>query len=81
MLTALQLAALREEVEEEIRWREFSRHFIAYSIEACEVCGLVKDFERFLICKACRANPDHDVYLCGTECAKKHLAERHPHYY
>ena len=81
MLTPSQLAALREEVEEETRWREFSRIYIAFSIECCEVCGMVKGCERFLACKICAANRGKDVYLCGTECAKKHLAEQHPHYY
>jgi hypothetical protein len=81
MLTTSQLAALREEIEQETRWRDFSRHYIAYSLECCEVCGLVKSFEGFLTCKVCRANRGQDVYLCGTGCARKHLDQEHPHYY
>jgi len=74
MMDSDELERLREEHEVMDIWRKYSRHVVAELLEACSVCGTVRDKESLTRCRWC-----NDVYVCkeGT-CVQKHQTELHP---
>jgi len=74
MMNPDELERIREENEVMDLWRKYSCHVVADLLEACAICGTVRDKERLARCRWC-----NDVYICtdGT-CAQKHQAELHP---
>ncbi len=74
MLTNDEMAKIREEQEVLETWRKVSRHVVAEMIEACAVCGTVRDKNRLTRCRWCA-----DVYCCREGlCTHRHQAETHP---
>lgn len=74
MLSDAELNDLREERQVDQQWRNVSYHVIAEMIEACSVCGMVRDKERLLRCPWCQ-----DDYCCTDGlCAKQHRSSLHP---
>jgi len=68
------LERIREEREVLDTWRKYSCHVVAELLEACVICGTVRDKERLIRCRWCR-----DVYFCKEGiCAHQHQAEVHP---
>jgi len=69
-----ELDKIREEREVMDIWRKYSRHIVADLLEACSICGNVRDKELLTRCRWCT-----DVYICrkGT-CTQKHQTELHP---
>lgn len=74
MLSHEEIDRIKEERETLENWRTVSYHVIAEMLEACSVCGSVREKERLVRCRWCE-----DVCLCkeGT-CAHHHQAETHP---
>jgi hypothetical protein len=74
MLSREEMARIREEREVMESWRAISRHVIADMLEACAVCGMVREKERLTRCRWCE-----DVYYCKEGvCPQQHQAEMHP---
>lgn len=74
MLSDDDLAKIREEVEVIDNWRTYSRHVIAELLEACTVCGTVRERERLVRCRWCE-----DIYCCKEGiCTQHHQVEVHP---
>lgn len=74
MIDGDRLARLREEHEVMDTWRKYSRHVVADLLEACSVCGMVREKDRFNHCRWCE-----DVYVCKEGlCAQHHQATTHP---
>lgn len=68
------LAKIREEYEVWDSWRKLSRHVVADFLEACSVCGTVREKESLVHCRWCE-----DVYLCKEGvCSQKHHSLTHP---
>jgi regulator of sigma D len=69
-----ELSRIREEHEVMDTWRKYSRHVVADFLEACAICGIVREKEHLARCQWCE-----DVYFCkeGT-CSQQHHAEKHP---
>ncbi len=74
MMSKRELEKIREEREVMDTWRKYSRHVVAEMLEACGICGAVREKERLTRCHWC-----NDVYICkeGT-CAQQHQADLHP---
>ena len=74
MMSKEDLAKIREEREVMDNWRTFSRHVVAELLEACAICGTVREKEHVVHCRWCQ-----DIYFCkeGT-CAQRHHADVHP---
>ena len=74
MMSKEDLARIREEHETMDDWRTYSRHVVAELLEACSICGTVREKSRLAHCRWCQ-----DVYFCkeGT-CAQHHHADVHP---
>lgn len=68
------LERIREEREVLDTWRKYSCHVVAELVEACSICGTVRDKERLIRCRWCA-----DTYFCkeGT-CAQQHQVQVHP---
>jgi hypothetical protein len=74
MLSREEMARIREEREVMESWRAISRHVIADMLEACAICGMVREKERLTRCRWCE-----DVYYCKEGvCSQEHQAEMHP---
>lgn len=74
MLSKDDLAKIREEREAMETWRIYSRHAVAEMLEACSVCGLVREKKNLARCRWC-----DDVYYCQRGvCSRHHQAEAHP---
>jgi hypothetical protein len=74
MMSREELAKIREEHEVLENWRTISRHVIAEMLEACTVCGEVREKERLVRCRWCQ-----DTYYCKDGfCGHQHQAETHP---
>jgi hypothetical protein len=74
MLGKDDLTRIREEREVLENWRAHSRHVVADLLEACTVCGCVRDKDRLTRCQWCE-----DVYYCKEGvCAQQHHAATHP---
>lgn len=74
MLSNDDLARIREEREALETWRTYSRHIVAEMLEACAICGTVREKERLTRCRWCA-----DVYYCQRGvCSHQHQAEAHP---
>ncbi len=74
MLTNDEMAKFREEQEVMDNWRKVSRHVVADLLEACAICGTVREKDRLNHCRWCE-----DVYFCKEGlCHQKHHAEVHP---
>lgn len=74
MMTNDDLGRIREENEVMDTWRKYSRHVVADMLEACAVCGTVREKDRLTRCRWCE-----DVYFCKEGlCAQHHQAEMHP---
>ena len=68
------LGKIREEHEAEDIWRKYSRHVVADMLEACVICGTIREKEHLARCRWCE-----DVYFCKQGvCAQQHQAEMHP---
>ncbi len=68
------IAKMREEREALITWRTYSRHVVADMVEACAVCGAIRDKERLTRCRWCE-----DSYVCKEGlCGQKHHLDVHP---
>ena len=74
MMSKEDLARIREEHETMDDWRTYSRHVVAELLEACSICGSVRERSKLVHCKWCQ-----DVYFCkeGT-CAQQHHVDIHP---
>jgi hypothetical protein len=74
MMSHDELEKIREEREVIETWRTYSRHVVAEMLEACAICGTVREKALMGRCRWC-----DDVYICkdGT-CAQKHQADLHP---
>ncbi|HEV2178497.1 MAG TPA: hypothetical protein VGW33_15030 [Terriglobia bacterium] len=73
MLSDDELARIREEQEETERWRRYSCHVVAEMLEACAICGAVREKEHLNRCQWC-----DDTYFCKDGlCAPQHRADVH----
>jgi len=74
MMSKEDLARIREEHEVMDNWRTYARHVVAGLLEACTICGTVREKDRLVRCRWCQ-----DVYYCkeGT-CAQHHHVDIHP---
>ena len=51
-----------------------SRHVVAEMLEACAICGTVREKVQLSRCRWCE-----DIYICKDGvCAQKHQADLHP---
>ncbi len=74
MLSDDDLSRIREEHEVMDRWRKYSRHIVADLLEACTVCGMVREKARLTRCPWC-----DDCYYCKDGlCSHHHKADIHP---
>jgi hypothetical protein len=74
MMSRDDLERIREEREVMDIWRKYSRHVVAKLLEACTICGTVRQKERLTRCHWCE-----DVYYCKEGvCSQQHQAEMHP---
>ncbi len=63
MMTHDDLEKIREEHEAEDIWRKYSRHFVADMLEACAICGTIREKEHLARCRWCE-----DVLLLQAGC-------------
>jgi hypothetical protein len=74
MLSHEELEKIREEQAALETWRTISRHVVADMLEACAICGSVREKVQMIRCRWCA-----DTYICkDSVCAQKHQAEIHP---
>jgi len=74
MLGKGDLERIREEREVMDIWRKYSRHVVAELLEACAICGTVREKEHLTCCHWCE-----DTYYCKEGvCSQQHQAEIHP---
>jgi hypothetical protein len=74
MMNKDELERIREEREVLDVWRRYSCHVVADMLEACAVCGTVREKEHLVRCQWCE-----DVYFCkDTVCSHQHHAAAHP---
>ena len=74
MLSQDELSKIREEREVMETWRTFSRHVVAEMLEACSVCGTVREKVQLERCRWC-----DDTYICKDRaCSQQHHADVHP---
>ncbi len=74
MLGRDDFAKIREEQEVLETWRAFARHVVADLLEACSVCGTVREKDQLKRCRWCE-----DVYYCQKGfCHHQHQAQGHP---
>ena len=74
MMSKEDLARIREEHDTMDDWRTYSRHVVAELLEACSICGSVREKSKLVHCKWWQ-----DVYFCkeGTS-AQHHHVDTHP---
>jgi recombinational DNA repair protein RecR len=74
MLSQKELEKIREEHEVFETWRTISRHVVADLLEACSICGTVREKAAMGRCRWCP-----DTYICKDGlCAHQHQADAHP---
>ncbi len=74
MLSHDELEKIREEREVMETWRSYSRHVVADLLEACAICGTVREKAQLVRCRWCE-----DIYICKEGlCSQQHQAELHP---
>ena len=74
MLSHDELERIREEWQASETWRRFSRHIVADLLEACAICGTVREKAQMARCLWCQ-----DTYMCKEGiCIQRHQAELHP---
>lgn len=74
MMSKEDLEKIREEQEAMESWRTVSRHVVADLLEACVICGAVREKDRLARCRWC-----DDVYFCKEGvCAQQHHVGVHP---
>ena len=74
MLSKDEMARYREEHEVMENWRTVSRHVVADLLEACAICGTVREKDHLIRCRWCE-----DVYFCKEGvCSQQHHMEVHP---
>ena len=74
MLSHNELERIREEWQALETWRRYSRHVVADLLEACAICGTVREKAQMARCPWCK-----DFYMCKDGiCTQLHLAEWHP---
>jgi recombinational DNA repair protein RecR len=74
MLSHKELDRIREEREVMETWRTYSRHVVAEMLEACSICGTLREKDQLSRCRWCE-----DTYICKEGvCAQQHQAELHP---
>ena len=74
MLSHEELERIREEHEVLYTWRTYSRHVVADLLEACAVCGTLRERTNLTRCRWCE-----DTYICKEgACAQQHQSELHP---
>lgn len=73
MMDKDELHKLQEEQEVNETWRRISRHVVADLLEACSVCGTVRERNQLNRCQWCE-----DVYLCSGDCTHHHGSRMHP---
>lgn len=73
MMDKDELHKLQEEQEVNETWRRISRHVVADLLEACSICGMVRERSQLNRCTWCK-----DVYLCPGECMHQHNSHMHP---
>jgi recombinational DNA repair protein RecR len=74
MLDRDELEKIREEHEVMDNWRTYSRHVVAEFLEACSICGTVREKDHLTRCRWCE-----DIYYCKDGlCAQQHGADVHP---
>ena len=70
MLSHDELEKIREEREVFETWRSYSRHVVADMLEACAICGTVREKVQLARCRWCE-----DTYICKEGvCAQQHQA-------
>jgi hypothetical protein len=73
MLSHDELDKIREEREVFVTWRSYSRHVVAEMLEACAVCGTIREKVQLTPCHWCG-----DTYICKEGiCTQLHQAEMH----
>ena len=74
MMSKEDLARIREEHDTMDDWRTYSRHVVAELLEACSICGSVREKSTLVHCQWCQ-----DIYFCkdGT-CSQHHHVDTHP---
>ena len=74
MLSHDELEKIREEREVFETWRSYSRHVVADLLEACAICGKVREKVLLTRCHWCK-----DTYTCKEGiCVQLHQAALHP---
>jgi hypothetical protein len=74
MLSKDEMAKLREEHDTMESWRTVSRHVVADLLEACAICGTIREKDHLVRCRWCE-----DVYFCKEGvCSQQHHMEVHP---
>jgi hypothetical protein len=74
MLSHDELEKIREEREVLDTWRNYSRHIIADFLEACAICGILRERAHLTRCRWCE-----DTYVCKEgACAQQHQVQLHP---
>ena len=74
MLSPDELEKIREEQEALETWRKYSRHIVADMLEACAICGTVREKVQLARCRWC-----DNTYVCKDGvCTQLHQAELHP---
>jgi hypothetical protein len=74
MLSHEEIVKIREELETFETWRSYSRHVVADLLEACAICGTIREKVNLVRCRWCR-----DTYVCKEGiCAQRHKADVHP---
>ena len=74
MLNQDELDKIREEQEAYETWRKYSRHVVADLLEACAICGTLREKVQLAHCHWCA-----DTYICKEGmCIQLHQAKLHP---
>jgi len=73
MLSHEEIEKIREERDVLETWRRYSRHVVAHLLEACDICGTLREKGQLARCRWCQ-----DTYICKEGiCAQQHLADLH----
>lgn len=73
MMSNGELDRFREELATDQQWRNVSCHVIAELLEACALCGTVREKERLNQCQWCE-----DTYCCKDGlCSEQHRSSLH----
>ncbi len=74
MVNKDELERFKQEIQTLETWRDISCHVVADMLEACAVCGRIRDREHLVRCGSCA-----DVYVCEEGlCTWLHHASCHP---